>query len=217
MPDFKEFLKNRLTQELPGSVAQNRMRPYPASYKTPTFKSYSPNTNAYRNSSVLALFISRESGLEILLTLRTAGIKHGGQISFPGGGQEGDETHEETALREAHEETGLILQNVEIVGRLSPLNVDHSKNMVTPVVGFLQKEQEFIANPNEVEEIFCIPISKLVGENHLKKEEWTLRDTKYLVPYWEVHQIPLWGATSMMLSELVAIYEEFVELGFRRK
>lgn len=146
-----------------------------------------------------------------MLTLRTAGIKHGGQISFPGGGQEGNETHEETALREAYEETGLVEENVQLLGRLSPLYVDHSNNMVTPVVGFLDIEQKFQANPNEVDEIFSVPISKLSGENFLKKEEWPLRETNYVVPFWDVHRVPLWGATSMMLSELVVLYDEWLK------
>ncbi len=213
MSDFREFLKRRLKKDLPGSTAQNKMRPYPKSYKNPTFKSYSPKTKSYRNSSVLALFTTWNDELEILLTLRTAGIKHGGQISFPGGGREGDETHEETALREAHEETGLIESNVEIVGRLSSLYVDHSNNMVVPVVGFLDEPQDFVANPNEVAEIFSVPFSSLSGKKHLKEEERPLRDASYIVPFWDVHRVPLWGATSMMLSELVVIYEEFLELG----
>ena len=210
MSDFRQYLKVRLTQTLPGSAAQNKMRPYPKSYQNPTFKSYSPKTDSYRNSSVLALFTTWNKELEILFTLRTAGIKHGGQISFPGGGREGNETHEQTALREAHEETGLIDSNVEIVGRLSSLYVDHSNNMVVPVVGFLDKPQDFVANPNEVDEIFCVPISRLIGQSHLREEKWPLRDTHYIVPFWDVHRVPLWGATSMMLSELVVIYEEWL-------
>lgn len=210
MSDFRSFLINRLTSKLPGSQAQNRMRPYPAAYVNPTFKSYSPKGENYRNSSVLALFLTWTDEIEILLTQRTAGIKHGGQLSFPGGGQEGDETHEETALREAHEETGLIEENVEVIGQLSPLYVDHSNNMVVPVVGFLDTPQKFTPNPNEVDEIFSVPFTYLVGESHLKKEEWPLRDSPYMVPFWDIHKVPLWGATSMMLSELVVLYEEFL-------
>ena len=95
--------------------------------------------------------------IEILFTLRTSGIKHGGQISFPGGGTEGNETYEETALREAYEETGVIEKNVETIGQLSPLFIDLSNNLVTPIVGFLDTPQDFIANPNEVEDIFLFP------------------------------------------------------------
>ncbi|MCG8371917.1 MAG: CoA pyrophosphatase, partial [Balneolales bacterium] len=117
------------------------MRPYPSVYKNPSFKSFSPEVNGYRNSSVLAAIITWKTELELILTLRTSGIKHGGQLSFPGGGQEGEETYEETALREAHEEIGLNINSVTTIGRLTPLYVDHSNNMVTPVVGFIHEEQ----------------------------------------------------------------------------
>ncbi|MBO6794491.1 MAG: CoA pyrophosphatase [Balneolaceae bacterium] len=187
------------------------MRPYPESYTNPTFKNFSPEDGSYRNSSVLVPILTYTTEPEILLTLRTEGIKHGGQISFPGGGREGDETIEETALREAHEETGLIEANVEVVGQLSTLFVDRSNNMVTPVVGFVHTEQEFCANPNEVDEIFSVPISKLAGKDFLKQEQWSLRETKYVVPFWDVHRVPLWGATSMMLNELVVLYEEYTQ------
>lgn len=186
------------------------MRPYPESYKNPTFKNFSPEDESYRNSSVLVPILTYTSEPEILLTLRTQGIKHGGQISFPGGGREGDETINETALREAHEETGIIEANVEVVGHLSTLYVDRSNNMVTPVVGFIHASQTYRANPNEVDEVFSVPISKLSGKQFLKQEKWALRDTKYVVPFWDVHRVPLWGATSMMLNELVVLYEEFL-------
>lgn len=208
---FQEFLAKRLQKNLPGADAQNRMRPYPESYTNPTFKNFSPEDGSYRNSSVLVPILTYTTEPEILLTLRTEGIKHGGQISFPGGGREGDETIEETALREAHEETGLIEANVEVVGQLSTLFVDRSNNMVTPVVGFVHTEQEFCANPNEVDEIFSVPISKLAGKDFLKQEQWSLRETKYVVPFWDVHRVPLWGATSMMLNELVVLYEEYTQ------
>lgn len=144
---FQEFLTRRLTKTLPGEEAQNVMRPFPESYKNPTFKSFSPEDDSYRNSSVLVPILTYTEEPEVLLTLRTQGIKHGGQISFPGGGREGDESIEETALREAHEETGIIEVNVEVVGHLSTLYVDRSNNMVTPVVGFIHQEQEFCATP----------------------------------------------------------------------
>ena len=126
------------------------------------------------------------------------------------GGTEGNETHEETALREAYEETGVIEKNVETIGQLSPLFVDLSNNLVTPIVGFLDTPQDFIANPNEVEDIFFIPISKFLNPSNLKKEAWSLRKTEYLVPFWDVYRVPLWGATSMILNELLVIYKEFL-------
>lgn len=207
---LRAYLRKRLTQHLPGIDAHKMMYPVPLLNKDKVFKKKSPPDDSYRNSSVLLLLTTWKDEIEILFTLRTSGIKHGGQISFPGGGTEGNETHEETALREAYEETGVIEKNVETIGQLSPLFVDLSNNLVTPIVGFLDTSQDFIANPNEVEDIFFIPISKFLNPSNLKKEAWSLRKTEYLVPFWDVYRVPLWGATSMILNELLIIYKEFL-------
>ncbi|MEX0607816.1 MAG: CoA pyrophosphatase [Balneolaceae bacterium] len=186
------------------------MAPSPKN-KLHTSLNYNPTHEDFRNSSVLIPIISWKERLEVLLTLRTASINHGGQISFPGGGREGPETIEETALRESQEEIGLQPENVEIVGILTPLYVGHSDNMVTPVVAFLHQEQKFTPNPNEVDEIFTVPLSDLLEESNLIDEEWDLRGAPYKVPFWNIHRVPLWGATAMLMSELIELYKEFEE------
>ncbi|MFY0683786.1 MAG: CoA pyrophosphatase [Balneola sp.] len=211
MEKFQSFLEKRLRTNLPGKKAQNIMRPAPK-VEHKNDMTYTPATDNFRNSSVLVPVITWKEELEIMFTLRTAGIKHGGQISFPGGGREGDETIEETALREAQEETGLKPASVEVIGNLSSLYINHSENMVVPVVGFIECEQEFCANPNEVDEIFTVPISKLVDSNFARIEDWRLKDLDYKIPLWDVHNVPLWGATAMMLSEFVELYREFLEM-----
>lgn len=205
---FDKFLQTRLNASLPGKTAQNKMAPRPANGKTNSHHQ-KPMDQDYRNSSVLVPIISWKDPLEIVLTLRAPSIKHGGQLSFPGGGREGDESVEETALREAQEEIGLHIQDVDIIGRLTSLYVGHSSNMVTPVVGFLRKEQTFIPNPNEVEEVITVPLEDLAKQQHLENEEWHLKGTSYHVPYWNIHRVPLWGATAMMLNEIVELYKEF--------
>lgn len=205
---FYDFLQKRLNKSLPGINAQKKMAPHPTNGK-PSKTHYEPANDNFRNSSVLVPFIAWGDQLEIVLTLRVPSIKHGGQLSFPGGGREGNEDAIETALREAHEEIGLNTRGVEIAGTLSPLYVGHSDNMVTPVVAFLNEEQEFTANPNEVAEILHVPFNELVKDHNLIKEEWDLRGRAYHVPYWDIHRVPLWGATAMMMSELVELYKEF--------
>lgn len=206
---FDKFLHSRLNHSLPGKNAQKIMAPYPKNGK-PNRTHYEPANDDFRNSSVLIPCIDWTDELEIVLTLRTESINHGGQLSFPGGGKEGAETIEETALREAQEEIGLHTRSVEIIGQLTPLYVGHSDNMVTPVVAFLREEQTFTPNPNEVDEIITVPISDLVKEHNLVEENWNLRGTPYHVPFWNIHRVPLWGATAMMMSELVELYKEFL-------
>jgi 8-oxo-dGTP pyrophosphatase MutT (NUDIX family) len=206
--NFDDFLQSRLNSSLPGRTAQKKMAPQPKNGE-PNRAHYKPAHDDFRNSSVLVPFIDWKDELEVVLTLRTQSINHGGQLSFPGGGKEGDESIEETALREAREEIGLHGNTAKIVGQLTPLYVGHSDNMVTPVVAFLKEEQTFTPNPNEVDEIISVPISDLVNESKLVEEEWDLRGTPYHVPFWNIHRVPLWGATAMMMSEIVELYKEF--------
>jgi hypothetical protein len=56
-----------------------------------------------------------------------------------------------------------------------------------------------------------VPISKLVNGEFSKVEDWKLRDLDYSIPLWDVHEVPLWGATAMMLSEFVELYKEFLD------
>lgn len=209
---FHKYLQSRLNHSLPGRKAQKKMAPYPVRGKN-SQRNYEPAHDDFRNSSVLVPLITWEDHIEILFTLRTQSINHGGQLSFPGGGKEGDETIEETALREAHEEIGLLPEHVETIGRLTPLYVGHSDNMVTPVVGLLKNRQSFTPNPNEVDEIITVPLHDFVKPDKFVAEEWKLRDTPYHVPFWKIHHVPLWGATAMMMSELVELYKEFLNEG----
>jgi 8-oxo-dGTP pyrophosphatase MutT (NUDIX family) len=206
---FQYYLQTHLQIDLPGRQAQEKMAPHPVN-GAPSKSHYEPGDDDFRNNSVLVPIILWNDEPEVVLTLRTESINHGGQLSFPGGGKEGHETVEETALREAQEEIGLHPETVHIAGHLSNLYVGHSFNMVVPVVGFLMEKQDFTPNPNEVDEIIHVPLSQLSDENHIVKEEWNLRGVPYTVPYWDVHRVPLWGATAMMLSELVELYKEFL-------
>ncbi|SMO96507.1 NUDIX hydrolase [Gracilimonas mengyeensis] len=206
--EFQQFLKHRLQEPLPGRAAQEKMAPQPKNGTNP-HRNYEPANDDFRDNSVLVPVVGWKEQLEVLFTLRTASINHGGQLSFPGGGKEGHETVEETALREAQEEIGLRPENVTIVGELTPLYVGHSDNMVTPVVAILHHEQRFTPNPNEVDEILSVPLADFHSGDRLITEEWKLRDIPYRVPFWDIHRVPLWGATAMMMSEFVEITRDF--------
>ncbi len=207
MHDFKVYLESRLKENLPGKEAQLKMAPEPTSGGRPR-KIKAPE-DANRSSVLVLLFPDNENKLELVLTLRSNDIEHGGQISFPGGGAEPGETIIETALREANEEIGISPDSVSVIGELSELYVEHSNNRVHPVVGFLENEPVFNLFPPEVEEVFTIKLDTLLLKKNLTVENWDLRKYTYRVPYWDVHQVPLWGATAMMLNELLELYREF--------
>lgn len=207
MYDLIPFLKSRLKQPLPGEEAQLRMAPKPLSEGP--HRPMTPDNEASPSSVLLLLFPNEDGEWELVLTLRSDDIDHGGQISFPGGRAEADETTTETALREAREEIGIDPVTVTIIGELSELFVSHSLTRVTPVVGYLEERPSFTANPDEVEEIFAIELDSLLAKNNLIEENWDLREYTYRVPYWDVHRVPLWGATAMMLSEFLDLYRQF--------
>ncbi|PKD43411.1 CoA pyrophosphatase [Rhodohalobacter barkolensis] len=170
-----------------------------------------PNDDQGHPSSVLVpLFPEKNQKLNVILTLRTNSIRHAGQISFPGGRAEVNETPIETALRESHEEIGIEPETVNIAGSISPLYLDRSHNRISPFVGFLDKKPVLTRNPNEVEEIIIVEMDQLLSDRLLKREVWELQNRELEVPYWDIHRVPLWGATAMMMSELLELYQKFL-------
>ena len=210
--DFIHYLDERLRHPLPGRAAHVRMAPKTADgFQRPP--NLDPPQNA-RKSGVLAAFFERpEDGeLSLILTLRTSKLKqHGGQLSFPGGGLDAGETWEQAALREAHEEVNLAPEHVAVVGHSSQLYIPPSNNIVQPVMAWVDALPPLVAEPSEVEEVIELPFCNLLDSCNLKQMPRTIRGHEFQVPYWDIHTVPLWGATSMILSEIVHLHEEFVE------
>lgn len=210
MNSFKKFLRNRLhSNTLPGRTLQLKMAPEPVEIKHERRRLNAP-PNATPGSVLILLFPNNKNDLELVFTLRSSHINHGGQISFPGGRSENNETPVQTALREAEEEIGIEPNDVTVAGALSNLYVQPTDNNVTPIVGFLNYKPRLSLNPDEVEEAFCVKLDALLDEKNITSEKWELRkDARYKVPFWNVHRVPLWGATAMILSEFLEIYREF--------
>jgi 8-oxo-dGTP pyrophosphatase MutT (NUDIX family) len=161
-----------------------------------------------KKSAVLLLLGVKQEKLQVVFTLRSQNLlSHSGQISFPGGKSEINETPEETALRETHEEIGILPRNIEILGKLSPIFVLPSNSHIFPVVGFSEKYLDFIVNHDEVEEVFTKPLDFFNFQN-INMRKWQIRDEMLIdIPYWAVHpSVPLWGATAMILAEFIEIY-----------
>jgi len=207
MLELATFLKDRLSQNLPGREAQIKMAPEPVAGGQAREMEAPDHANI--SGVLVLLFPNEENNPELVLTVRSRDIDHGGQISFPGGRAEENETIKETALREAQEEIGIDPESVTILGQLSDLYVRHSNNLVRPIVGFVNSRPDFDINPIEVAEVFAIEIDSLLHKKNLTVEDWDLRKHTYRVPYWDVHRVPLWGATAMMLNELLEIIREF--------
>ena len=130
---------------------------------------------------------------------------HAGQISFPGGRIEEGETKKSAALRETLEEVGILGDKIELLGQLTKLYIPPSDFDVFPFVGWHKGRPDFIRNRIEVAEIIEVPLSLLAQPSTIQVEEWDfgngfVRDVHYFL----VGEHKVWGATAMMLNELLS-------------
>lgn len=206
---FLEQLQHDLHHSLPGEEAQYRMAPRPrAGGRLP----YDQSPENARHSGVLILFYPRANAhgmidihLPLILRPTYEGV-HSGQVAFPGGSREEvDSDIVATALREAEEEIGVERQQIQILGQLSPLYIYVSNHLVHPTVAWIDHRPRFQPDPSEVAQILETPLRELHNPANLRLEEWQLRDRTAEVPFYYIHRQSIWGATAMMLSELLAL------------
>ena len=154
-------------------------------------------------AAVLIPLLLKEDGLSVLLTQRTNHLRdHAGQISFPGGRMDPeDQSPNDTALRESEEEIGLDRNRVEIIGHL-PQYLTVSGYSVTPVVGFVQPQAEYVLDTFEVADVFEVPLSFLLDPANHQIRLWQSEQGGrrfYSMPY---ENRFIWGATAGMLRNL---------------
>lgn len=197
-------LRERLQGALPGAAAQYRMAHIVRQRDVP------PPPDA-RQAGVLALFYPKGQDWHIVLIERASSHpadRHGGQISFPGGKyEETDGSLANTALREAEEEVGVPAGKVELIGQLTELYIPVSNFLVSPHVGYATTAPRFRAQAHEVQSILEVPFSLL--QRAETRQETDLRITGNItlrdVPFYNVFGKVVWGATAMMLSELLEL------------
>jgi len=149
-------------------------------------------------AAVLIPLAQYDNDWHLLFTRRTDRVElHKGQVSFPGGACDDDETEpEQTALREAEEEIGLDPKDVKILGRLSRL-ITITSYRVSPIVGIIPWPYAFRVANVEVARVFTIPLSWLADRNHYW--EFFRRDSdNSVIVYHPYDGELLWGATARM-------------------
>ncbi len=194
-------IRQALSSPLPGQAAQKRMSTQPRFGLEARPPGHQP-----RQGSVLILLYPKDGHLHFPLTRRTEKVEeHKGQISLPGGAREGDEPLEWTALRETYEELGVDPQSVEVLGALTPLYIFPSDYCITPYVAARPDRPTFVPDPVEVAEVLEIPLLTLLDPAIRREEEWILHGIITRVPFYQIGEHKVWGATAMVLSEFAAM------------
>ncbi len=198
--------------------------------KLEIFKTYTPRmigTNDIRQSSVLIPLMDTADGLHVLFEVRSARLRHQpGDICFPGGRKEDDESAEETAVREACEELLITSDQVELLGP-SDYYCDRGRS-IYPFVGKLH-DYRFTYSQNEVSDVFTVPLSffletpsrqyeihselqfpedfpfdKIQGGRAYPWHGWS-ED----ILFWEYEGRVIWGLTARLLCGFIELLKSF--------
>ena len=139
---------------------------------------------------------------------------HKGQISFPGGTvDKEDGTFEETALREAFEEIGLLREDVTILGRIDDTRTVVSNFIIHPFVGLIPHPYNFRINPEEVKRLIEVPFEVFLINRSTDKmsdiehEGVTFQSLTYLY-----NGEVIWGATARIIKNFIEIIGEKLDL-----
>lgn len=195
-------LESRLKGPKPGLASQLRMVPDPR----PGDQTYQEVGDRCLKAGVLVLLYVRDCRLHLALTRRTSKVAHHqAQISFAGGRMDENENEIEAALREAREEIGIIPNSIRILGELTPLYIPPSNYCIFPVVAFAGKRPDFQPFPEEVAEIIEVPLDHLLDPRNTRREVWPIRGNEVSVPFYEFLGHKIWGATAMVLAELLEL------------
>jgi|ERR1035437_548011 8-oxo-dGTP pyrophosphatase MutT (NUDIX family) len=203
-----EELKHKLRQPLPGIKSHLKMAP---KHVIEEISHRNGMLESARKSAVLILLFPENENLSTVVIKRSEydGI-HSGQISFPGGKKEEfDKTFEETALRETLEEIGVESSKIEVMGQLTDFYISPSNFLVKVFVGYSTQKPDFMKDNKEVQSILEINLDEFYKESIIGEKEFnsTSRGIKILAPYYKINDIEIWGATAMILSELLDVFK----------
>ena len=193
-------LRRALAEPLPGAAAQDLLAPVPRREWPAGF-----DRASVRHAAGLLLIYPVDDRATILLTVRAHALRHGGQVSLPGGVVEPDETFEQAAHREAHEEVGLDIGAVTTLGALTPVDIAVSGFRLHPIVAAADLQPLLRPSDGEVARILQIGVETLMdpvvlGHRTMLRDGRSLRAPAFLVDGEEV-----WGATAMALAEFLTL------------
>ena len=176
------------------------------------FSRFVPPEEGGRESAVLILFGPPPAGAEgrgegehVVLIERSHTMRtQPAQIAFPGGARDAeDEDLVATALREAHEETGLDPSGVEVIAQLPSLFLQPAQFVVAPVVGWWARPSSIsVRDPAEVHDVLSVPVSHLVAPTSRFS---VTHPSGYVGPGFDLDHLLLWGFTAGLISTVLEL------------
>lgn len=157
----------------------------------------------YRHAAVLLPMYWYNGRFHLLYTRRTNDLPtHKGQVAFPGGKMEsGDASITAAALREAHEEVGILPQDVEVLGYMESIETPYGRFVVTPVVGLIPWPYHLRLNQSEVAVAFGPPLAWLRDPANIDDEaQWP----NTYIPY---EGETIWGLTGGITARFLQLLQ----------
>lgn len=203
-------MQEAISVPLPGQLAQYLA--VPPNRPMTDLEEAKKNPNA-RKAAVLALLhpIKDRTHLALIRRNEYPGV-HSGQISFPGGKvEENDPDLEFTATRETQEEIGVEFDHYELWGKLTEVYIPPSGFLVQPYVGLASSPLNFTRDPREVVEVINAPLDFFLQPEVLKEKTLNVRGMQLDIPVFDFNGHIIWGATAMMISELITLIKRLDE------
>jgi 8-oxo-dGTP pyrophosphatase MutT (NUDIX family) len=156
------------------------------------------------DAAVLApLFADPAGHLHAVFTRRRDDLRrHPGEISFPGGRMDPEDTHlVGTALRETHEEVGLPGDLVRVLGALQPTPTFVTNYAIYPFVGLIEPGFEWVVAAEEVDQVLELRLRDVrdgYGRRRLVRRGVPFRTDTY-----QVGDHLIWGATARIVADLL--------------
>lgn len=203
-----EEIKSLFEAELPGTWTHDHMM----NYKRPSVEEVLQSSVTPRQSAVIFLLYPSANDWHFLLLKRHdyEGV-HSGQVGFPGGRLEPEETPVQAALREFWEETGVTLDQKEIVRELTSLYIPPSNFIVQPFVAIIERNPVWKFDQREVARGIEVPLKNLTVKNNIVDSDVRISGgaLRLNVKSFHFDGETVWGATAMILSECKEILGKF--------